>query len=217
MLLSILNYVGITVFAASGALIGVRKRLDVFGVWTVAALTAVGGGVARDLLLGITPPASFQHWQNLAVATVAALVVFVLHPQFAMLRLSVVILDALGMGLFASTGALTALHHDASPLAATLVGITTAVGGGILRDILVNEVPLLIQERDLYAIPALAGSAATVAASWWGASDTRALVAGALLASGFRLLALWQDWRVPVAPENTVGRVRAAVRVLLRR
>ena len=98
MLLDILNYLGIAVFAASGALIGVRKHIDSFGVWTVALMTALGGGVTRDVLLGINPPVTFQGWQNLAVATAAAAVVFILHPQFGQLRRSVLILDAVGMG-----------------------------------------------------------------------------------------------------------------------
>jgi uncharacterized membrane protein YeiH len=216
MLLEVLNYAGIAVFAASGALIGVRKRLDLFGVWTVAALTGVGGGVARDVLLGIHPPASFQGWENLTAAFV-----FVFHPQFGRLKNSVLVLDAFGMGLFAATGALTALHHDASPFASALIGITTALGGGVLRDILVNEVPLLIQERDLYAIPALTGAFATVLASTWGATDARSLVVGSVLASGFRLLALWQGWTVPVAPTDVAGRFyrtcRRGVRSLRRR
>ena len=217
MLLAVLNYAGIAVFAASGALIGVRKRLDLFGVWTLAALTGVGGGVARDVLLGIHPPASFQGWENLTTATIAAGLVFVFHPQFGRLKLSVVVLDAIGMGVFSAAGALTALHHDASPFAAALIGITAALGGGVLRDILVNEVPLLIQERDLYAIPALAGSGATVLASYWGATDARSLVVGAVLATGFRLLALWQGWRVPRAPENVARRFYDGCRTLLRR
>ncbi|MDF0532595.1 trimeric intracellular cation channel family protein [Tsukamurella sp. 8F] len=217
MLLSVLNYAGIAVFAASGALIGVRKRLDVFGVWTMAVLTALGGGVARDVLIGVTPPTSFQSWQNLTVATVAGALVFVLHPQFAVLRGSVLVLDAVGMGVFASTGALTALHHGVSPYGSALVGITTALGGGVLRDILVNEVPLLLQQRDLYAIPALSGAAATVAAYQWGATESRALIAGAVLATAFRLVALWQGWRVPVAPEDLAGRIGRAVRRVFRR
>ncbi|MBS4104346.1 trimeric intracellular cation channel family protein [Tsukamurella paurometabola] len=210
MLLAVLNYAGIAVFAASGALIGVRKRLDLFGVWTLAALTGVGGGVARDVLLGIHPPASFQGWENITVASIAAAFVFVFHPQFSRLRNSVLVLDAVGMGVFSATGALTALHHDASPFAAALIGITTALGGGVLRDILVNEVPLLIQERDLYAIPALTGAVATVVAAQWGATDARSLLVGAVLASGFRLLALWQGWRVPIAPVDVLGRVLRA-------
>ncbi|MET9327715.1 trimeric intracellular cation channel family protein [Tsukamurella sp. NPDC003166] len=217
MLLAVLNYAGIAVFAASGALIGVRKRLDLFGVWTLAALTGVGGGVARDVLLGIHPPASFQGWENLTTATIAAAFVFVFHPQFGRLKLSVVVLDAIGMGVFSAAGALTALHHDASPFAAALIGITAALGGGVLRDILVNEVPLLIQERDLYAIPALAGAGATVLASYWGATDARSLLVGAVLATGFRLLALWQGWRVPVAPENVARQFYRGCRWLLRR
>lgn len=202
MLFDFLNYLGIAVFAASGALIGVRKRIDAFGVWTVALMTALGGGVTRDVLLGINPPVTFRGWENLTVATVAAAVVFLTHPQFGQLRRSVLILDAVGMGVFASTGALVALSHGTSTWAAALIGITTALGGGILRDIVVREVPLLIAERDLYAIPALTGAFATVFAHSWGASDNQSLLVGTLIATGFRLLALWQGWRAPLAPDN---------------
>lgn len=217
MLLAVLNHAGIAVFAASGALIGVRKRLDLFGVWTLAALTGVGGGVARDVLLGIHPPSSFQGWGNITTATIAAAFVFVFHPQFGRLRMSVLVLDAVGMGVFSAAGALTALQHEASPFAASLIGITTALGGGVLRDILVNEVPLLIQERDLYAIPALTGAVATVTAHSWGATDARSLVVGAVLATGFRLVALWQGWRVPIAPEDVAGRFYRACKRPFRR
>ncbi|BDH55952.1 trimeric intracellular cation channel family protein [Tsukamurella sp. PLM1] len=217
MLLAVLNHAGIAVFAASGALIGVRKRLDMFGVWTLAALTGVGGGVARDVLLGIHPPSSVQGWGNLTTATIAAAFVFVFHPQFGRLRRSVLVLDAVGMGVFSATGALTALQHEASPFAAALIGITTALGGGVIRDMLVNEVPLLLQQRDLYAIPALTGAVATVAAWSWGATEARSLVAGAVLATGFRLLALWQKWRVPVAPTDVVGRFVSTCKRALRR
>ncbi|GAB3132464.1 TRIC cation channel family protein [Tsukamurella serpentis] len=212
MLLAVLNYAGIAVFAASGALIGVRKRIDLFGIWTLAALTGVGGGVARDVLLGIGPPASFQGWENLTVATGAAAFVFVFHPQFSRLKASVVVLDAVGMGVFSATGALIALQHDASPFAAVLIGITTALGGGVLRDILVNEVPLLIQERDLYAVPALTGAVATVVTASQGGTETTALAVGAVTATGLRLVALWQGWRVPIAPEDVAGRCLRAGR-----
>ena len=217
MLLAVLNYAGIAVFAASGALIGVRKRLDLFGVWTLAALTGVGGGGGRAGRQGQHPPATSPGWVDITTPPDAAAFVFVFHPQFGRLKNSVLVLDAIGMGVFSATGALTALHHDASPFAAALIGITTALGGGVLRDILVNEVPLLIQERDLYAIPALTGAGATVLAASWGATDSRALLVGAVLASGFRLLALWQGWRVPVAPEDVAGRFFTACRRGFRR
>nr|WP_279672253.1 trimeric intracellular cation channel family protein [Flexivirga meconopsidis] len=201
-MLSVLNFAGIAVFAASGALLGVRRRLDLFGIWVVAVLTGVGGGVLRDVFLGIHPPTAIEDWRLIATASGAALVVFELHPQFSALRRSVLILDAFGMGLFATTGALTALHHHASGFAAVLVGITTAVGGGVLRDVLVNEVPLLVQQRDLYAVPAMAGATVLVLMVDTGISDGQSLIAGTVLASGFRLIALRLKWRLPLAPDR---------------
>jgi uncharacterized membrane protein YeiH len=211
-LLTVLNYVGIAVFAASGALIGVRKRIDAFGVWTVALMTGLGGGVARDVMLGIDPPVTFRGWENLTVATVAAAVVFVFHPQFGFFRRSVLVLDAIGMGLFSATGSLVAVSHGTSAWAGALIGITAALGGGVLRDITVGEVPLLIAERDLYAIPAFSGALATVLAHSLGATDERALVVGTLLATGFRLLALRQGWRAPLAPTDVVSDVLRRIR-----
>lgn len=202
MLLTVLNFAGIALFAASGALLGVRRRLDLFGIWIVAVLTGVGGGVVRDVFLGLHPPTAIQDWRLIATASLAALLVFRLHPQFSALRRSVLILDSFGMGLFASTGALTALHHGASGFAAVMIGITTAVGGGVLRDVLVNEVPLLVQERDLYAVPAMAGATIVVLLHLEHQADGLALVVGTLLASGFRLVALRLNWRLPLAADR---------------
>nr|WP_283242229.1 trimeric intracellular cation channel family protein [Gordonia araii] len=201
-MLSVLNYVGMAVFAASGALIGVRKRLDAFGIWTLAVLTGLGGGVARDLLLGITPPTTFKGWENLTVTSVAAFVVFFFHPQFGSLRRTVDVLDAFGVALFASTGALLAVHADTSPLAAALIGVTTGLGGGILRDVLVNEVPLLLRGGELVAVPALVGAGLTVAVDQAGGGEVWALVVGTSVAFFFRVIVMWRGWTAPYAPDN---------------
>ncbi|TWE09370.1 trimeric intracellular cation channel family protein [Rudaeicoccus suwonensis] len=202
MLLTILNVAGIAVFAASGALLGVRRRLDLFGIWVVAVLTGVGGGVMRDVFLGVNPPTALQDWRLIGMASLSAIAIFFFHPQFSALRRSVLILDALGMGLFASTGALTAVHHHTSGFAAVLIGITTAVGGGVLRDVLVNEVPLLVQQRDLYAVPAMTGATVVVLLQHGGAADGLTLIVGTLLASGLRLVAVRQRWRLPMAADR---------------
>jgi uncharacterized membrane protein YeiH len=194
--LEILQWVGLVAFAASGALVGVSKRLDLFGVCAVAAFTGVGGGVLRDVLLGITPPTSLSSWPVLGAVLGTALAVFALPPLFGRLRREVLILDALGMGLFASTGTAVALAHGALPLAACLVGATTAIGGGVLRDILVNEIPLLLH-ADLYAVPALVGSAMVAAAHAASMSGGLALIVGTVAATGLRLLALWRGWSLP--------------------
>ena len=163
-LLQILNYVGVAAFAASGALIGVRKELDMFGVCVVGCATGIGGGIIRDVLLGIVPPVAMQQWPTITVAAVASLVVFFAHPALGRLWRGVVLFDAFGMGLFAASGAIIALHHGSNALAGVLIGATTAIGGGVIRDMLVNEVPLLLH-RDLYAVPALLGALLAVACS----------------------------------------------------
>ncbi|MDY6810437.1 MAG: TRIC cation channel family protein, partial [Actinomycetota bacterium] len=136
MLQEILNDVGIAVFAASGALLGVRKDFDLWGIVTVGALTGVGGGILRDVVLGITPPSSVQNWPPIVIAAATSVLVFFFHPAFAQLRRSVLLFDAVGMGVFATSGAAIAVDQQVSAFAATLVGLLTAVGGGILRDVL---------------------------------------------------------------------------------
>ncbi|MDJ0393962.1 trimeric intracellular cation channel family protein [Rhodococcus sp. G-MC3] len=198
MLVDVLGYVGIVAFAASGALIGVKKRLDLFGVCVVGITTGIGGGIIRDLLLGIHPPVSLDQWPNLTVAFASSLLVFVAHPVIDRVWRGVLLFDAFGMGLFASTGASIALANGGSSLSACLIGATTAVAGGVIRDVLVNEVPLLLR-RDLYAVPALIGSTAVAVANGVGWAGNLGLIIGTVLATGLRLLALWRRWNLPIA------------------
>lgn len=198
MLVDVLGYVGIVAFAASGALIGVRKRLDLFGVCVVGITTGIGGGIIRDLLLGIHPPTSLDQWPNLTVAFVTSLIVFQAHPVMNRVWRGVLLFDAFGMGLFAATGGAIALESGGSSLSACLIGATTAVAGGVIRDMLVNEVPLLLR-RDLYAVPALLGSAAVAVVEASGWPNDVGLVIGTILATGLRVLALWRRWNLPVA------------------
>ncbi|MCJ0905354.1 trimeric intracellular cation channel family protein [Rhodococcus sp. ARC_M6] len=201
MLLTILELVGIVAFAASGALVGVTKRLDIFGVCSVGVFTGIGGGIVRDLLLGVHPPSSLSSWPYFGTAAVTSLLVFYLHEPLNRLRREILALDALGMGLFASTGTIIALENNASSLAATLIGATAAIGGGVIRDVLVNEVPLLLH-KDLYAVPALLGAASVVTVSEFGLSTNGALLCGTVFAAVFRLLALWRHWGLP-GPRRT--------------
>ncbi|OZC55354.1 hypothetical protein CH289_01795 [Rhodococcus sp. RS1C4] len=198
MLVEVLGYVGIVAFAASGALIGVRKRLDLFGVCVVGITTGIGGGIIRDVLLGIHPPTSLDQWPNVTVALATSLVVFVAHPVMNRIWRGVLLFDAFGMGLFAATGATVALAAGGSSLSACLIGATTAVAGGVIRDVLVNEVPLLLR-RDLYAVPALLGSTVVAIVEGSGLPDNVGLVAGTIIATGLRVLALWRRWNLPIA------------------
>jgi uncharacterized membrane protein YeiH len=200
-LLQILNLVGIVAFAASGALVGVRKQLDIFGICVVGATTGIGGGILRDLLLGVHPPDSLSKWPNITASVATSLVVFFAHPVLDRIWSAVVLFDALGMGLFAAGGATVALQHGSGALGGVLIGATAAIGGGVIRDMLVNEVPLLLH-RDLYALPALLGALLVVVCESVDLPQGISLIAGTVAATGLRCLALWQRWQLPRAGVN---------------
>ncbi|MEO6881250.1 MAG: trimeric intracellular cation channel family protein [Mycobacteriaceae bacterium] len=201
MLLAVLNLVGVAAFAASGALAAVRARLDLFGVCVLGATTALGGGVLRDLLLGISPPTSLVDYQFLLVALAVSLVVFRFNATRAWMRRGVLVLDAVGMGLFATGGAATALDQRGSVLAACIIGMTTAIGGGVLRDLLLREIPLVLR-REVYALAALAGSVVVVGGTAAGVGPGLAVLIGTVVATGLRGVTLWRGWNVP-QPRST--------------
>ena len=199
-MLTVLDLIGTAAFAASGASIGVYKRLDLFGVSVVGVTTGVGGGIVRDTLLGVHPPVSLDRWPNITVALVFSLAVFVFHPAVSRIKNGVMALDALGMGVFATTGAATALQFDVKWWAAIFIGATTAIGGGVLRDVLVNEMPLLLH-KDLYATPALIGAGLLVGAEAINLPHSWGLAIGIVTATTLRLLALYRGWNLPTPPQ----------------
>jgi uncharacterized membrane protein YeiH len=164
-LLLVLDLAGTFVFALDGGLTALRAtRLDIVGVVTLAMITALGGGILRDLVIGAVPPATFDDWRYLAVATAGGLVAFVLAGLPDRLDLPINLLDAAGLSLFAVTGASKALDFGLGPGQAIILGAVTAVGGGTVRDVLIGRIPAVLHSG-LYAIPALIGAAITVAAS----------------------------------------------------
>jgi uncharacterized membrane protein YeiH len=195
--LVVLDLLGVAVFAASGALAAVHARLDVFGVVVLAAVTALGGGIVRDLLLGITPPSTLRQWPYLLVPAVVALLVFRWHPAVARLRRGVQLADALGLALFVTTGTAVALGTGAPAITSALVGVITGVGGGVLRDLLLNEIPTVLR-REIYALAAAAGAAVVVVGDRLGLPQLPVTLAAAVLVAGLRVLALWRRWNVPV-------------------
>lgn len=197
-MLLVLDLLGVAVFAASGALAAVHARLDVFGVAVLAAVTALGGGIVRDVLLGVTPPSTLRQWPYLVVPAVVALLVFRWHPAFARLRRGVQLLDALGLALFVTTGTTVALAAGAPAVTAGLIGVITGVGGGVLRDVLLNEVPTVLR-REIYAIAAACGAAVVVAGDRLGLPATPVALGAALLVAVLRVLALWRRWNAPQA------------------
>ncbi|MGH3414339.1 MAG: trimeric intracellular cation channel family protein [Marmoricola sp.] len=165
LLLLILDLTGTFAFALNGALTAVRAaRLDIIGVITLGMVTALGGGIIRDVLIDALPPATFSDWRYLAVAAGGGLVAFALGHRLDRLARPILVLDAVGLSLFAVTGASKALDFGLGAAQAVILGTITGVGGGTLRDMLIGRVPSVLS-TGLYAVPALVGATVTVASS----------------------------------------------------
>src|SRR3954453_12538503 len=186
-LLLTLDLIGTFVFALSGAAAGVKNKLDVFGVGVLAFVAGNAGGVTRDLLIGAVPPAAIDDWRYVAVSLVAGAVTFVCYPNVRRLQPIVLLFDAAGLGLFAVAGTQKALAVGINPFVSALLGMLTGIGGGVVRDLLVNEIPVVLR-TDLYALAALAGAAVVVAGHLAHLPPTRTTIAGAILCFGLRLL-----------------------------
>lgn len=200
--LVVTDLVGIGVFAVTGALVGVRKELDVFGVLVLALTTGLGGGFIRDVLIGAIPPAALQDWRYLLVPVVAGLMTFWFHPAVRRLERAINVFDAAGLALFGVAGALKAMDYGLGPLPATLMGLVTGVGGGMLRDLLTGRVPAVMQRGELYAIPTAAGAAVAAFGGELGLGNFLVATLGATLCFVWRLLAMWRHWHAPVPHQS---------------
>ena len=193
----ILDLTGIFVFAVSGALAAVRKRLDVVGMLVLAEITALGGGILRDLIIGAVPPAAFTDLGYVLVPLFASLLVFFWHPQVTRILPAITVFDAAGLALFCVTGTLKALAYGLTPVHAALLGVTTAIGGGILRDMLSGQIPAVLYDRQLYALPAMIGSAVVAGSHALGSRSAVVAFAAAVLTFALRVLAVRYGWRTP--------------------
>jgi uncharacterized membrane protein YeiH len=196
-LLLVLNLAGTFVFGLSGGLAAVRARLDLFGVVVLAIAVGLAGGITRDLLIGV-PPATFRDWRYLAVAAGAGLVTFAASASVGRFERSIVVFDASGLSLFCVTGAATALQHRLGPAEAIILGAVTGIGGGMLRDILLRQVPVVLREG-LYAVPALCGAAVVVGASKAGTHGIAFPIVGAAACFSIRLIGVRWGVNVPKA------------------
>ena len=199
--LLVLDLIGTFVFALSGGLAAVRERLDLFGVLVLSFAAASAGGIMRDLLIGAVPPAAISDWRYLAVSLLAGLVTFFWYPiseRLRKLRNYVLIFDAAGLALFAVVGTQKALGYRLNPVMAALLGVLTGVGGGMLRDVLIAQVPTVLR-AELYAVAALAGAGVVVTGHVLNLPPTAMAIAGAALCFGIRLIAIRRGWRLPVA------------------
>jgi uncharacterized membrane protein YeiH len=194
----VLDLAGTFVFALSGAVAGVKNRLDIFGVLVLSFAAANSGGIARDVMIGATPVAALSDWRYVAVSVLAGLLTFYCYAPINRLSGSVLMFDAAGLALFAVTGATKAITYHLGPVSAALLGMLTGIGGGMARDILVSEVPVVLR-ADLYAVAALAGAAVVVVGGVLNVSSALAASVGAVLCFGLRFMAIRYGWRLPVA------------------
>ncbi len=198
MLVTALDIVGTFAFALSGGLRAVENRMDVFGVVFLSFVAAVTGGILRDVLIGAVPPAALQSWLYVTIAIVAGLLCFFSYRRILRLARPVAFFDAIGLGLFCVVGTRKALDAGLSPLMAALLGMLTAIGGGLAADVLSARSPMVFR-REIYALAALTGALLFALGDSVGVPDLVVAPLGALLATSFRLIALSHDWHLPAS------------------
>ncbi|WP_405485917.1 trimeric intracellular cation channel family protein [Nocardia sp. NBC_00511] len=193
------NLMGVFAFGASGALLAVRRHFDVVGIAVLSIATATGGGVIRDLIIGRTPPVAFVDISYAGVALLSALLIFFWHPPGRVIRTPLNVADAIGLGIFCVTGTVSAFQHGMSAPSAAALGVVTAVGGGVIRDVLAGVTPSVLSDGELYAVPALLGSAVTALLLHYGEYTywTGGLAGAGAVA--LRLIALLRHWHAPMA------------------
>ena len=187
---------GTFAFAISGAVAAKEKGLDVFGILVVAFTVACGGGIIRDVCIGAIPPAGLSDWRYLLVSVIAAIIAMGLDRLMTLLNRPVLLFDALGLSLFAVSGAGKALSFGHNSEVAVLLGMITAVGGGVIRDIFLNRIPVIF-EQEIYASAALAGALVVVTGLYYRLPSEWMFFAGFSICFVIRLLALRYRWRLP--------------------
>jgi uncharacterized membrane protein YeiH len=187
---------GTFVFALSGAMAGIKHRLDLFGVLVLAFAAATAGGIARDMLIGAIPPASISDWRYIAIPVLAGLVAFYWHPIVDRLHAWVLLLDAAGLSLFAVSGTLKALAFHLGPVSAAILGMVTGIGGGVVRDLLIAQIPTVLK-GDIYAVAALAGAGVVVVGRLLQFPVHFVTAAGLVSCFALRFAAIRRGWRLP--------------------
>lgn len=195
-ILYLLDLIGTAAFAASGAWVAVRRRMDLFGVLVLGLVTAVGGGTLRDLLVGTLPPFSLRDETYLYLSIAAALAVFIIRQRFQAMERPLLVLDAVGLGTFVVIGTTKALDMQLGFLGAVLMGVMTCTAGGVIRDVLANQVPLILR-KEVYASACFAGGVVLVALETLGVPRPVAALAGAGTVVVLRLLAIQLKWSLP--------------------
>ena len=201
----ILDLGGTFVFAISGAVAAVNRRLDIFGILVLSFVTGNFGGITRDLLIGAVPPAALTDSRYLLVSVLAGLITFFWYAGVDRLRSPVLLFDAAGLSFFAIAGTQKAISFGLSPVMSALLGMLTGIGGGVTRDVLLAEIPHVLRS-DLYAVAALAGASIVVIGDLLGLPYGASALAGGALCFGLRFMAIRHGWHLPVAHLSAQGR-----------
>lgn len=194
----LLDLGGTFVFAISGAVAAVNRRLDIFGILVLSFVAGNVGGITRDVLIGAVPPAALSDVAYLSVSILAGLITFFWYAGINRLQTPVLLFDAIGLAFFAVAGAEKALEYGLSPVMSALLGMLSGIGGGMARDVLLTEIPQVLRS-DLYAVAALAGAAVVVMGHALGMSYGISALAGGAICFGLRYMAIWHGWHLPIA------------------
>ena len=197
-LLFFMDLAGTFVFAISGAMLGVKRRLDVFGVLVLSFAASSAGGILRDILIGAVPPTAVSDWRYLATSVAAGLIIFFWYTPMSRLHTAVLLFDAAGLALFSVAGAQKALAYGLGPVMAALLGMVTGAGGGVVRDLLVVRTPAVLQS-DIYAVAALLGAGLAVAGAGLHLPVVPTAICSALACFALRVAAVRYGWHLPVA------------------
>jgi len=196
-LLYAVDLAGTPFFGIEGAMTAIGGNLDLLGLLVLACATAFGGGIIRDLLIGDIPPASLRDWRYVAVGVAGGASAFFLHSKVEETSAWLLtVVDAAGLALFAVAGTEKALQFKMHPFIAALMGMITGVGGGVVRDVLLAQVPRVLR-ADVYATPTLAGAVIMLAARKVRLSPTRAAVLGGTVCFLLRMISVWRHWNSP--------------------
>ncbi|WGW14115.1 trimeric intracellular cation channel family protein [Saxibacter everestensis] len=194
---------GVFFFAVSGSLLAARKRFDIVASLILASLTGLGGGVVRDVIIGAHPPAAFAQPLYFLPPVIAVVLVFFFFNGVTRFRKTLLLSDAGGLGMFCVAGTVKAIDFGVNPLSAALLGVTTAVGGGLLRDVVANVVPSILRQDDIYALPALIGAGLTALLVQFGLFNAVTAVLAALLTITLRALSIKFRWHLPLATPHS--------------
>ena len=196
-----LDLLGTFVFALSGALAGVKRELDLFGVLVLSVVAGNSGGITRDILIGAVPPGAVADWHYLGVSLLAGLITFFFAPLIERLSNPVQLFDAAGLALFAVTGASKALAYGIHPVMAIVLGMVTGIGGGMARDLLLAEIPIVLRAQ-LYAVAALTAAAVVVIGQTLQLPMVLVTAAALIICFCLRVMAIRYGWQLPVPKFN---------------